>query len=271
MESAYISAYAKRLTLLNNHKQICTHPFITASKYKTDYSTLDLMTKCSFCRNEINELIKEQIINLDHTEHKTKGRETKTFMQRLLFKPCDEDVEVYPKPIPYWKWSLLGMPNNSYDISLLYDYNSKCFDLVTCNGTKMFRVLAQIYWESVADKYNETNTNNYRKLYKIKNTNYISPNQPNTLYESEPRMYGNARGSDPAACYRSDYQLNECIEEIRKTLGGSSLSERNKRVYIYPTLTRSYDLTRLEAEVLIKWVNIGRYKGEFTPTINPLH
>lgn len=237
------------------------------------FSPVKLMIICSSCRNEINQPIKQYLSNLNHKEYKTKGREIKTWKDYLLFRPSDEDKEVFPQLLTYLKWLLRGKPNCLYDIIPLYD--GKELDLVTYGGVKMFRAESQILWERQFDKQQHDNLMiTYRKFNTTSTTSYVpsSGYHASDFGDREPRMYGNARSSDPAACYRSDIRLEECIGQIRRMLNDTSTSsQRYIRAYICPTLTNPHNISRLEAEILIKWVKTGKYEGEFTPTINALH
>jgi hypothetical protein len=202
--------YLERLSVIDKcYEHKCWHPYTTESKYERHDSRLALMMKCSLCRKELNHIIERTLVLFDQEKYKTKGRNVRTFKQRLLFRPCDEDVEVKPTPVSYWLWSI-NKSGGSYDCRLLYSETGKCFDLVTYNGKKMFRRLAQIHWENISKESNRINTEHYRRLDKINNISsqvYPARYHPNGFQSDEPRMSGNARDSDPAPHKKSSFEI----------------------------------------------------------------
>ena len=252
------------------------------------YTEKKKSSECISCRDIMNELLKIKFDSLSHA-HKTKGREKKTFLQWLFSKCADEDIEVNPTIMTYKQWSehyhnYKTDPVNMYDTNLLY--NGADLDLVTYE-TKMFRIQAQMKWEAslVNQSVNimdRTESEEYICAYKIqfelekqksidrqneyyRNKSFV-PKTVTPSYDTSPKMFGNARASDPAACYRADNELDKCIDKIRCKIHSYEL-ERRHYVHISSPLTRSYFLSEMEAEELIRWVNDGRYQGEFKPHI----
>jgi len=234
--------------------------------------------KCWQCEITLVDYIKKRIDTMDHP-NKIKGRDSRTLMQWLLSKCCDEDVEVKPEIITYDEWSrykkwLNYAPSGVYNILLLY--GGEDFDLVTYGSKKMYRFVAKFFWEkfdenkreseSLLEEYKNRFTRHaefVRKLsFQTKSYDpYTGPYNVNSV-----GMYGNANSSDPAACYRSDDILSDCISQIRNQIHSNG-SERKYPVYISASLTRSYYLSKIEAEELIRWVKNGKYTGEFIPNI----